>query len=405
MKNVGIVLLSIGIVVLLVGTGMYFLSTKRIKEVVSPMIVTTSFYESRGFLGGLHYHVGIQLTPERTTVANTKYVVVVATSLTSMTYNVKWSELDIGITKATTITHSVSKDVYTAIVLQPQVTISIFKVVPTHPVMLFIIGGLILLFGAVGLVLGIREELEEGYSVASSMPYYSRKKAVREDPVSVVVGSDETFGVHKTTPRVLITPPPKSVTQEFVVEKTDVFPQEFIRGRTIVPSPSYFKKPVTRLRSLSIGSHEREHFLHEAVVGYFKIMYPGVTHQEDRSLRGSGSRRRPDVLCVSKVEGCKPEWYYCEVKDMKDGRSTADVDRGVFQIVTYRDLTLIPSVVGDSLRIKCFLGLSLELYENVTAEKLREVHYTAGRDNVGILIVKDDGQCCLESEYENRRSA
>jgi hypothetical protein len=59
--------------------------------------------------------------------------------------------------------------------------------------------------------------------------------------------------------------------------------------------------------------------------------------------------------------------------------------------------------IENITHVECFLGVSEDLYRDITVGKLRDLHFSTARESIEILVIRDDGQCCLESEYEERR--
>jgi curved DNA-binding protein CbpA len=148
-KNVGKILIVIGIIGAIIGIGTYLFKTKMVQVNTTPIIINkASYYTKRSFWNGaIHYYVQEQWAPNSTTQPKTHYILISNFSSFKVKNNVSWNQLQIHFDTIKTVSNQISQEEYTALAQNSQYTVNIYESRPQHDGIYIVPGILILVLG------------------------------------------------------------------------------------------------------------------------------------------------------------------------------------------------------------------------------------------------------------------
>ena len=139
------ILLTLGIVGLITGLGIYFLKTETVEVKDVPVrIDKATRYTKLGFMS-TDYYAEIQVEPTTATKPETSYLVILDNGMIKKEYKVSWEQLEIDINKAKTVTNKISQDEHTALEMQPGYNFRTFEVKPQHQMLYLLVPGIVVL--------------------------------------------------------------------------------------------------------------------------------------------------------------------------------------------------------------------------------------------------------------------
>ncbi len=113
------ILLTLGIVGLITGLGIYFFETENVEvEDVPVNVVEATRYTKMGFISE-DYYAEIKVEPTTATKPKMTYLLLLDNGITKGEYKVSWEQLEIDIHKVKTVTNKISQDEYAALEMQP----------------------------------------------------------------------------------------------------------------------------------------------------------------------------------------------------------------------------------------------------------------------------------------------
>lgn len=177
MKTLPKVLLIVGIAVLIVGLGLYFLKTETVEGIevkeVPINVDKATYYTSRssGFLEPTtNYYWQIQVTPTATAKPDVSYLILLNNGVIKQEYKVSWSQLELAIHKPKTIANKISQDEYTALSMHTAYTTQTFEARLKHQIWYLIRGIVILVMFILSYKLFPKRRERQRYSMSPTPP-------------------------------------------------------------------------------------------------------------------------------------------------------------------------------------------------------------------------------------------